>query len=85
MDAFLERSGIPEWGVRQFLMKSLSRDKEKFEWRFHLEVIDRELQNVGEELLPSGEFRRTGKIEVAIRYIEDDDNQGCTISSWRIG
>lgn len=79
VDAFLERSGIPEWGVRQFLMKSLSRDKEKgFEWRFHLEVIDRELQNVGEELLPSGGF--DGPV-LFIRggrsgYIEDDDLPG---------
>lgn len=43
--------GIPQAGVRQFLMKSLHRCKDGgFEWRFNLPVIDREIENVGQAL-----------------------------------
>lgn len=43
--------GIPQPGVRQFLMKSLHRCKEGgFEWRFNLPVIHQEIENVGQAL-----------------------------------
>jgi pimeloyl-ACP methyl ester carboxylesterase len=50
VEEVLSRS-IKEIGIRQFLMKSLHRLKDDgFEWRFNLEVIERELENVGESL-----------------------------------
>jgi esterase len=44
---------VPELGVRQFLLKSLSRDSEGFVWKINLPVISREIENVG-EALPEG-------------------------------
>jgi esterase len=44
---------VPELGVRQFLLKSLSRDSEGFAWKINLPVISREIENVG-EALPEG-------------------------------
>ena len=68
--------GIPQSSVRQFLMKSLHRcSSGGFEWRFNLDVIDRELENVGWELPEEAEypgptlFIRGGKSG----YILDDD------------
>lgn len=47
-------SVIPEPGVRQFLLKSLYWEEEptgsKLAWRFNLNVISNEINNVGEEL-----------------------------------
>lgn len=40
---------IEEEGIRQFLMKSLYRTKDKqFAWRFNLDVIERDLELIGE-------------------------------------
>jgi len=40
-------TGIPEVGVRQFLLKSLYRDdNNQFKWRFNLPVIAREYPNI---------------------------------------
>ena len=44
---------IPELGVRQFLLKSLSRDGDGFAWKINLPVITNNIDNVG-EALPKG-------------------------------
>lgn len=42
---------IPEMDVRQFLLKSLYRTEEgSFAWRFNLDVIASQIENIGEEL-----------------------------------
>jgi pimeloyl-ACP methyl ester carboxylesterase len=41
---------IPELGVRQFLLKSLTRDREGFAWKINLKVITEKIENVGEAL-----------------------------------
>ncbi|SDL75215.1 Pimeloyl-ACP methyl ester carboxylesterase [Catalinimonas alkaloidigena] len=42
---------IPELGVRQFLLKNLTRKSEGgFEWRMNLPVIDQKIEQVGEAL-----------------------------------
>jgi pimeloyl-ACP methyl ester carboxylesterase len=45
---------IPELGVRQFLLKSLSRDSDGFVWKINIPVITKNIENVG-EALPEGE------------------------------
>lgn len=45
---------IPELGVRQFLLKSLTRDSEGFAWKINLPVISKNIEKVG-EALPEGE------------------------------
>lgn len=37
---------IKEYGVRQFLLKNLDRDKEGFRWKFNLEVIVRDYAHI---------------------------------------
>lgn len=41
---------IPELGVRQFLLKSLTRDSDGFAWKINLKVIKEKIENVGEAL-----------------------------------
>lgn len=49
-DAYLAEF-IPYEGVRQFLMKSLYRnDKKEFDWRFNLNVIERDIALIGEAI-----------------------------------
>ncbi|NJN27134.1 MAG: alpha/beta fold hydrolase [Cyclobacteriaceae bacterium] len=44
---------IHEAGVRQFLLKNLSRDSdESYSWKLNLEVINKLLENVGEATIP---------------------------------
>jgi len=46
----LERS-IPEFGIRQFLLKNLYwKEKDRLEWRFNLPVITAKIEQVGEAL-----------------------------------
>jgi esterase len=45
---------VPDAGVRQFLLKNLYRDANNhFAWRLNLSVIEANMPNVGEGLLPS--------------------------------
>lgn len=47
---------IEEPGVRQFLLKSLYwNDQKQLDWRFNLDVIERDIANFGEEV-SNGEF-----------------------------
>jgi pimeloyl-ACP methyl ester carboxylesterase len=41
---------ISELGIRQFLLKSLTRDSEGFAWKINLKVITEKIENVGEAL-----------------------------------
>ena len=41
---------IPELGVRQFLLKSLSRDSQGFVWKINLPVITKNIEEVGKAL-----------------------------------
>ncbi|MDP2041109.1 alpha/beta fold hydrolase [Algoriphagus sp.] len=47
---------IPELGVRQFLLKSLTRDNTGFAWKINLPVITKNIENVGEALPEGGKF-----------------------------
>ncbi|MEB2786284.1 alpha/beta fold hydrolase [Algoriphagus persicinus] len=51
-DEELARS-IPEIGVRQFLLKSLGRDTDGFQWKINLPVITEKINEVG-KALPDG-------------------------------
>ncbi len=41
---------IDEWGTRQFLLKNLGRNKDGFYWKFNLDVISDNIENVGEAI-----------------------------------
>lgn len=41
---------IPELGVRQFLLKNLTRDEGNFKWKINLPIISKKIENVGEGL-----------------------------------
>lgn len=42
---------IPEFGVRQFLLKNLYwPEKGRLDWRFNLDVINRTIEDIGEEI-----------------------------------
>jgi pimeloyl-ACP methyl ester carboxylesterase len=47
---------IPELGVRQFLLKSLTRDSEGFVWKINLPAITKNIENVGEALMEGSHF-----------------------------
>lgn len=48
---------IPELGVRQFLLKSLTRDSTGFAWKVNLKVITQNIENVGEALPEGGKYK----------------------------
>jgi len=67
---------IGEEGIRLFLMKNLGRNKEGFYWKFNLNVISENIENVGEEIPPStcvvpALFIRGSESE----YINNNDTQ----------
>ena len=42
---------IPEFGVRQFILKNLHRDKSgNFSWKLNIEAIERNIEKIGSEL-----------------------------------
>lgn len=44
---------IPEWDVRQFLLKNLYRDDNgNFSWRINLPVLEKAVENIGEAFSP---------------------------------
>lgn len=47
---------ISELGIRQFLLKSLTRDSEGFAWKINLPVISKNIENVGEALAEGAQF-----------------------------
>lgn len=46
-------SHIQSSGVRQFLLKNLNRESSGFSWKMDLDVIEREIENVGEAIEPA--------------------------------
>lgn len=69
---------IPAWDTRQFLLKNLHRDaQQKFEWKMNLEVIEKNIETVGEALAENLSFEgptlfiRGG----ASDYIQDQDRE----------
>ncbi|MCZ6520899.1 MAG: alpha/beta fold hydrolase [Bacteroidetes bacterium] len=54
-DAQLEKF-VPEAGIRQFLLKNLTRDDQgQFKWRLNLKTVREKIDNVG-QALPEGAF-----------------------------
>lgn len=50
---------VKELGVRQFLLKNLSRNSEGgYEWKMNLPIIDQKIENVGEELDKEARFEK---------------------------
>lgn len=38
---------LRDWGVRQFLLKNLARNRGGYQWKFNLDIINRHIENVG--------------------------------------
>ncbi|MFN4124079.1 MAG: alpha/beta fold hydrolase [Flavobacteriales bacterium] len=76
-DEMLKES-IPDFGTRQFLLKNLHRvDEHGFEWRFNLQVIAEQIEEVGKALEGSPCMIPTLFIRGAkSRYIVDEDWEG---------
>lgn len=47
---------IPERGIRQFLLKNLTRKEGAFEWKINLPIITKQIENVGEEITADKPF-----------------------------
>jgi esterase len=47
---------VSELGIRQFLLKSLTRDSDGFAWKINLPVIIKNIENVGEALAKDSTF-----------------------------
>lgn len=50
------RQAVPDWGVRQFLLKNLSRTREGFRWTINLPVLRAAWQDVGKAVDLHGTF-----------------------------
>ena len=67
---------VPEAGVRQFLLKNLNRKQAGgFEWKINLNVLDANIEKMGEGLQYEGEFSKPTLFIRGIRsnYILDED------------
>ena len=66
---------IPDFGVRQFLLKNLARNADSFEWKMNLEIIAKEIDRIGMGLSQNASydgstlFVRGGKSD----YVKDSD------------
>ena len=66
---------ITEFGIRQFLLKNLARDKNGFSWKMNLDVIAKNIEEVGKALNQNATF---DKPTLFVRggnsdYITNDD------------
>ncbi|WP_420384860.1 alpha/beta fold hydrolase [Roseivirga sp.] len=66
---------IPDFGIRQFLLKNLAREKNGFRWKMNLDVIANKIEEVGKSLNQNAGF---GKPTLFVRgsksdYILNDD------------
>lgn len=66
---------IPEFGIRQFLLKNLAREENGFRWKMNLDVIASKIEEVGKGLNQNATFNRE---TLFLRggnsdYILDDD------------
>ncbi len=67
---------VPEYSVRQFLLKNLERDAEKaFKWKLNLEVINNRLEDVGASTIPKTKIETPTLFIRGINsnYVTDDD------------
>lgn len=74
-EAILEKH-LDEWGVRQFLLKNLSRTKEGgFEWKMNLPVIYRDYARILEPPTETEPFEGPSLFirGAASRYVKDED------------
>lgn len=69
---------IPELGVRQFLLKNLSRDAERgFYWKINLPVISREIETIGVQIVGEPVDKEALFIRGAqSSYVTEDDFSG---------
>lgn len=49
---------VPEVGVRQFLLKNLAREGSSFTWKMNLQVIAKEIEQVGKSLNQNAVFEK---------------------------
>jgi pimeloyl-ACP methyl ester carboxylesterase len=78
VDAELQKK-IPEFGIRQFLLKNLARDNgEGFKWKANLPVIREKLQNVGDQLESDSPYTHPSLFIYGSRsgYVKESDKAG---------
>lgn len=78
VEAVLEQY-ISDFGTRQFLMKNLYwKEPGQLDWRFNLDVFNREIENIGEALPEGVEFDKPVLFLRGDRsnYIKDEDIAG---------
>lgn len=66
---------ISDFGIRQFLLKNLKRVPDGFDWKINLEVIEREIEEVG-KALPSNATYNGPALFIrgeSSNYIQDED------------
>ncbi|MEX2512106.1 MAG: alpha/beta fold hydrolase [Cyclobacteriaceae bacterium] len=68
---------IPEKGIRQFLLKNLTRKEGKFAWKINLPVISRKIENVGEAMKKDKTFEKPVLFMGGAhsKYIQDKDKE----------
>jgi esterase len=68
---------IPEFGVRQFILKNLTREGDRYIWKLNLDVIEEKAENVGEALADEDWFN--GHVlfigGANSNYIQESDHQ----------
>jgi len=70
--------GETDFGTKQFLLKNLSRkekDNTKFEWKFNLPVIAKNIQEVGAEITKGSEVPTLFICAEKSQYITDSDKE----------
>ncbi len=66
---------IPDFGTRQFLLKNLSREKDGFSWKMNLDVIAKNIEEVGKGLNQNAQFKKPTLFVRGSKsdYITNDD------------
>ncbi|MEC7755949.1 alpha/beta fold hydrolase [Roseivirga sp. UBA1976] len=54
----LLKEQIPDFGTRQFLLKNLARSKEGFSWKMNLDIIAKNIEEVGKGLNQNARFEK---------------------------
>ncbi|WP_114751206.1 alpha/beta fold hydrolase [Pleomorphovibrio marinus] len=71
------KAHIPEAGIRQFLLKSLTRNNGSFAWKINLPVITEKIENVGEAITSKNTFEGVTLFMGGANsdYIQDKDRE----------
>ena len=66
---------IPDFGTRQFLLKNLSREKDGFSWKMNLDIIAKNIEEVGKSLNQNAQFKKPTLFVRGSKsdYITNDD------------